>query len=1131
MYKHQKPNKMIRKFLLAFFAIMFTFSLDVNATHYMGGEITWECLSSGSGAGRFRFELKYYRECYTSNGSSAANFGTTVTLASTSPAGSMTLSRISWIDISPVCNTNPSFPHIICPTSGPGMPNGAANMGAVQEHHYTSDANYPNGVLINGVPPTTGWVFSANSCCRNPSANVQGQPSWYLRAYMYPYNNQNTYPCFDSSPKFSEIPLTVICTGYPFTYNHNATDAELDSLAYAWDYPWQGNNNPVPYQYGYSYTSPLPSTTQNVNNVPAAIDPVTGEISFESYTQGAFVTMTRVSAYKCGIKVADIFREMQIVLLACGTNNPPNVTPPFQNPVTGLFTDYKDTVYAGDFVSFPMSGTDFEFLPNGTPQTMTITASGSQFGTNYTSTTAGCLNPPCATLTPAPPVIGQFGVQTTFNWQTDCSHLATNIGCGATSNVYNFLIKTMDDFCPAPAINIATVTIVVLTKPTYNAPEIKCVDVQPNGDVNLSWEPLVDTMSAFFSYNIWHSDTLNGTYTQLDSIVSINTTTYSHVGANGQNKQNFYYLTVRSGCDSTSMSQPGDTVRTMIMDVVNTGNGTAMLNWNEFVTPMPSSSMGWFNVYREFPAGTFVLIDSTQSLMYEDTITLCNQFLNYRVEIWDSSGCSSRSSVAGDLFQDATAPVLSSIDTVSVDPVSGKAVLGWPTNASPDALGYYIYQNVTGIWTIIDTVYAPVTSYIDPINDPGLGVISYKIAAFDSCDNTSVLSANHNTIHLQTFLAVCDYQIELNWTEYVNMKPALGGYNVYYSENGGPLTLLSTHAPGDTTTVHSGLTKDAQYCYVIQAYDSLQEKTALSNVACEIAHQPGQPEFVYIRYATIANNDHVNLRIHVDTAAWVKEYRIWRSRDTATQLYQLLTTIAPTAPTTVDYIEYDDYDVYVHDNSYWYKVTVIDSCGVEVLESNEARSILLEAGAIDNFTNRIIWNNYTHWYGGLASFNIYRAIDDAWDPIPLANQPPSLGGNEYIDDITNYAETGGKFCYYIEALEGPGNEYFFQEVSISNTACVEQPPRVFIPNAFSPKGYNNVFYPVAVFVKSEDYVFKIYNRWGELIYEADIPGQEHGWDGKYEGEFVPAGVYVYYVRFKTATGDYFEKRGTVTVVK
>jgi len=76
-----------------------------------------------------------------------------------------------------------------------------------------------------------------------------------LRASMFPYFDPSTglqipaSPCFDSSPLFNESPKTIICTGYPFAYSHNASDAELDSIAYFWDEPlddFAGAYNPAP---------------------------------------------------------------------------------------------------------------------------------------------------------------------------------------------------------------------------------------------------------------------------------------------------------------------------------------------------------------------------------------------------------------------------------------------------------------------------------------------------------------------------------------------------------------------------------------------------------------------------------------------------------------------------------------------------------------------------------------------------------------------------------------------------------------------------------------------------------------------------------------------------------------------
>lgn len=70
---------------------------------------------------------------------------------------------------------------------------------------------------------------------------------------------------------------------------------------------------------------------------------------------------------------------------------------------------------------------------------------------------------------------------------------------------------------------------------------------------------------------------------------------------------------------------------------------------------------------------------------------------------------------------------------------------------------------------------------------------------------------------------------------------------------------------------------------------------------------------------------------------------------------------------------------------------------------------------------------------------------------------------------------------------------------------------IFIPNAFSPNndGTNETFFVVGT--NAEFIEMRIYNRWGELIYETtDI---DAGWNGTYKGEPVPIGVYTYVVRY------------------
>jgi gliding motility-associated-like protein len=1112
--------RFMRKFVL-FLALAFLSTQSI-ASHYMGGEITWECLSNG----KYKFFLKLYREC---NGCLTCYQNTeTLNVVNCPSTTGITMTLVSKTDISPSCNS--IGPNITC-TPQPSM----ANTGAVEEWYYTSDASYPTGVTLSGIPPAAGWIFSHTGGSRNPCTNIINADSkdWYLRAVMYSYNGQNANPCFDNSPTFAEKPSTVICTGYPFTYNHNASDKELDSLSYSWAQPFEAASSPISsYAAGYSYLSPLPGVSQNPSNIPATVNPYTGEISFTSFTNGAFVTVTKVTAYKCGIKVAEINREMQIVLLPCGNNSKPVVTAPFVNQTTGLYSEYIDTVYAGDIVTFPLSAQDIEFLPNGDPQTLHLFASGSQFGTNYTSTTSGCVNPPCAVLSPPPlanptGLAGQYYVQTNFSWQTTCDHLATNTGCGSTSNVYNFVIKVQDDFCPAPAINISTITVVVLATPVILAPELRCAAVDASGNVTLSWVPPIDTMNSFNSYHIYTSASPTGPFTKLDSIFDYNQTSYTHTGAGANTHSVYYYLKTRSGCLGKYYSTPSDTIHSIYLNTVNSGLGVADLSWNSIHAPNLPTSMGWYRIYREYPPGTWTMIDSTQLLQYFDTITLCNALINYRIEIGDSSGCISVSNIDGDLFQDAIAPVTPVMDSVSVDSLSGYSVIGWDPSPSGDTKGYIIYENIGGIWVPIDTVFGLNTTFF--INDhplwsnPDSASLSYCVAVFDSCQNTSPISIYQNTIHLSTKLDVCGGGVTLNWSPYINMPNGLGGYKVFVSENNGSFQLLATNPSANLSYIHSPLTQFSTYIYVIQAFDNTGTITSTSNSDTVYAYTPNLPKFIYLRQATVEDFDHVRLKCYVDLSAYVSTYKVMRS-DNVVGPYTQIGSVPPNGTST---ITFNDFSAYVNQQSYFYKFIAVDSCGNEAIASNHGRTIYLTAEPDQNMQNLLEWNDYSNWLGSVGSYNVYRKVNDVWEITPIAELP--AGTSTYTDDISTFVNTEGKFGYYVEALEGSGNPYTFADTSLSNEAFAMQPPRFYVPNAFAPKGMNNVFIPVSVFIDATDYYFAVYNRWGQMIFETSDISQ--GWDGTLEGQLCQQGVYVYSIKYKNSQNKFIEKNGTITLMR
>jgi gliding motility-associated-like protein len=98
---------------------------------------------------------------------------------------------------------------------------------------------------------------------------------------------------------------------------------------------------------------------------------------------------------------------------------------------------------------------------------------------------------------------------------------------------------------------------------------------------------------------------------------------------------------------------------------------------------------------------------------------------------------------------------------------------------------------------------------------------------------------------------------------------------------------------------------------------------------------------------------------------------------------------------------------------------------------------------------------------------------------------------------------------------------------ICEEVIVFMPP--VVPNAFSPNGIgeNNVFNVLGGPYKELD--FKIYNNWGELIFESDK--QSIGWDGTRNGVEQPIGVYIYTVRAVTLDDERHTIKGDVTLLR
>lgn len=93
--------------------------------------------------------------------------------------------------------------------------------------------------------------------------------------------------------------------------------------------------------------------------------------------------------------------------------------------------------------------------------------------------------------------------------------------------------------------------------------------------------------------------------------------------------------------------------------------------------------------------------------------------------------------------------------------------------------------------------------------------------------------------------------------------------------------------------------------------------------------------------------------------------------------------------------------------------------------------------------------------------------------------------------------------------------------------------RYFLPNAFTPNGdgSNDGFRGNGMMEGATDFELKIWNRYGELLFETTDPFE--AWNGRKNnsGDLSPQGVYVVVVTYTGPRGDKYKLRGYATLIK
>lgn len=146
-------------------------------------------------------------------------------------------------------------------------------------------------------------------------------------------------------------------------------------------------------------------------------------------------------------------------------------------------------------------------------------------------------------------------------------------------------------------------------------------------------------------------------------------------------------------------------------------------------------------------------------------------------------------------------------------------------------------------------------------------------------------------------------------------------------------------------------------------------------------------------------------------------------------------------------------------------------------------------------------------FSATSNVCLWRQFYEIWDSgdtqeaeICIVNQNTNPNGNDFaLDDFGFYKLEAAQYdttVVIVEALE------------------VAKERRVYFPNAFSPNqdGINDTFLPLFGKGVTRLLEFKIFNRWGDLVFErTDCTPNDPAcaWDGAFHGKPLNPGIYIY----------------------
>lgn len=170
-------------------------------------------------------------------------------------------------------------------------------------------------------------------------------------------------------------------------------------------------------------------------------------------------------------------------------------------------------------------------------------------------------------------------------------------------------------------------------------------------------------------------------------------------------------------------------------------------------------------------------------------------------------------------------------------------------------------------------------------------------------------------------------------------------------------------------------------------------------------------------------------------------------------------------------------------------------------------------------TIQLIWSDYSGWQAGVQEYLLSK-YDDQGNLLGTFN----LNTTSFLDDQEDFNHQ--TYVYVVTAIANNGA----LPPANSNQLLISKQANVYYPSAFTPNNdaLNDTFHVFGQYIVAIE--FKIFNRWGELMYETTSL-EDNGWNGLFRGALQPEGAYVFTATLKDQAGNTFERSGSFYLMR